>query len=395
MEKHGGVLIAGAGPVGFITALGLARAGIKVTVIEAEAKINDSPRAMVYFPVTLEFLERLGLAGDAHAVGVSNDKLQIRYRETGDAFVLSPSVLKNDTAYPYQLHFGQNELAGLVQTHLLELPDTEVRFNSRLTAVTQDPDGVTATVKTRNGQCELRCDWLIGCDGGHSAVRKALKLSFDGHTWPERFVATNVHYEHFDRYGLGPANFYIGPDRWAVVAVIDKHRQWRVTYNEDGDIPDEEALQRIPRRFAELFPDMGPYELLAASPYRVHERVSGKYRVGRVLLAGDAAHVCNPCGGMGLTTGLMDAQALIEALGAVIHGKADDSLLDFYAGERRRVFLEITTPAATEYKRLLGEKDPERRRRDRDNLRHVTNHPDIMRQTMLALFKTRGRPMLQ
>ena len=395
MEKLGGVLIIGAGPVGFITALGLARAGIRVAIIEAGPKINDSPRAAIYFPVTIEFLDRLGIAGDAHAAGVKNDRLQMSYRDGSGTFILSPAVLKDDTRFPYQLHFGQNVLAELVQRRLRELPGTDVRFNTTLTSIAQDSTGVTVGVTTPRGPEEMRCDWLIGCDGGRSGVRHALNLSFEGHTWPERFVATNVRYDRFDRYGLGLANFFVDPVRWAVVAVISRDGLWRVTYNEDGDCTDEEALRRIPRRYAELFPDMGPYELVAASPYHVHERISERLRVGRVLLAGDAAHVCNPCGGMGLTTGLMDAQALIDALAAVIHGRADETLLDFYAEDRRRVFLEVTTPAATEYKRLIGEKDPERRRQDRENFRQATGNPGIMRQNMLRLFNTRGKAMLQ
>ena len=394
MEKRDGVLIVGAGPVGFVTALGLARAGIPVTVIEAEAKIIDAPRAAVYFPVTLEFLEQLGIVEDAHAIGVRNEELQVRYRDADESYVLSTTTIRGDTRYPYQLHFGQNELAGLVHKRLLEFPHTDVRFNTRLTGIAQDSGGVTATVRTPAGESGLRAEWLVGCDGGRSGVRKALNLSFDGHTWPERFVATNVRYDGFSRYGLGLANFYSHPERWTVVAIVSRDGLWRVTYNEDGDCSDEEAIRRVPERYKALFPDMGPYELVAVSPYRVHERISEKLRVGRVLLAGDAAHVCNPCGGMGLTTGLMDARALIEALGAVIHGTADESVLDFYAEERRRVFLEITTPSATEYKRLLGEKDPKRRRQDRENLRHVASHPEIMRRNFLSLFDTRGRPML-
>ncbi len=394
MEKRDGVLIVGAGPVGFITALGLARAGIPITVIEAEAKINDAPRAAVYFPVTLEFLEELGIIEDAHAIGVLNEELQFRYRDADESCVLTTTTIRGDTRYPYQLHFGQNELAGLVHKRLLELPHTDVRFNTRLTGIVQDSGGVTASVRTPAGDTELRAQWLVGCDGGRSGVRKALNLSFDGHTWPERFVATNVRYEGFARYGLGLANFYSHPERWTVVAIVSKDGLWRVTYNEDGDCSDEEAIRRVPGRYKDVFPDMGPHELVAVSPYRVHERISEKLRVGRVLLAGDAAHVCNPCGGMGLTTGLMDARALIEALGAVIHGTADESVLDFYAEERRRVFLEITTPSATEYKRLLGEQDPARRRQDRENLRHVATHPEIMRRNFLSLFDIRGRPML-
>jgi 2-polyprenyl-6-methoxyphenol hydroxylase-like FAD-dependent oxidoreductase len=394
LEKRDGVLVVGAGPVGFITALGLARSGIPVTVIEAEAKILDAPRAAVYFPVTLEFLEQLGLIDDAHAIGVRNEELQIRYRDANESYVLSTTSIRGDTRYPYQLHFGQNELAELVHRHLLRLPHADVRFNTRLTGIAHDSRGVTVACETPRGDSELRVDWLVGCDGGRSTVRKSLNLSFDGHTWPERFVATNVRYDGFSKYGLGLANFYSHPERWTVVAAISRDGLWRVTYNENGECTDDDALRRIPDRYRELFPDMGPYQLVAASPYRVHERISDKLRVGRVLLAGDAAHVCNPCGGMGLTTGLMDARALIEALGAVIHGTAGESVLDFYARERRRVFLEITTPAATEYKRLLEEKDPERRRQDRENLRHVASHPEIMRRNFLSLFDTRGKPML-
>lgn len=394
MEKLGGVLVVGAGPVGFSTALGLARAGIKVTVIEAEEKINGSPRAMVYFPVTLEFLEKLGMIEDAHEVGVRNDVLQIIYRHTGETIKLTPAVIKNDTKYPYQLHFGQDVLAAIVHKRLRTMPGTEVRFHTRLTGIAQDATGVTASVSTAKGRQELRCDWLVGCDGGRSGVRKALNLSFEGHTWLERFVANNIYFDEFEQHGFRYANFYCDPVRWAVIALIDKNNRWRVTYNEDGDIPDEEAMRRIPERLAELLPGSKKYQHLAASPYRVHERLSERLRVNRVLLAGDAAHVCNPCGGMGLTTGLMDANALIDALGAVIKGEADESVLDFYEQERRRVFLEVTTPAATEYKRLLGETDPEQRRRDKENLRRTANNPDIMRQNMLRLFETRGRPML-
>lgn len=395
MKNAADILIVGAGPVGFITALGLAQSGAKVTVIEAEEKINDSPRACVYFPVTLELLDKIGIIDDAHEVGVKNDVLQFKYRDLGKSVGLSPRVIKNDTKYPYQLHFGQNVLAEIVQKRLLELPNTEVRFNTRLTGFSQDDKGVTAFVSTHNGNEELRYDWLIGCDGGRSTVRKSLDLNFVGHTWPERFIANNIYYDEFEEHGFGYGNFYCHPELWAVIAIIGKNEQWRVTYNEDGDITDDEALSRVPERLNELLPGSKNYEIVVSSPYRVHERVSEKFRVGRVLLAGDAAHVCNPCGGMGLTTGLMDANALIDALGAVIKGKADESILDFYEKERRRVFLEFSSPAATEYKRMLGEPDPDKRQQDYERIKNVAEHPDIMRRTMLDLFNVRGKPMLQ
>jgi 2-polyprenyl-6-methoxyphenol hydroxylase-like FAD-dependent oxidoreductase len=387
------IVVVGAGPVGFLTALGLARAGNRVTIIEAEAAINSSPRAAVYLPVTLEFLHKLGIFADAFDVGLQSDALSMHVRETGECVELHASVLKDDTAFPFQLHFGQDVLAGIVHRRLLELPDTAVHFNTRLTAIEQDDSGVTISVETQEGPGSMRCDWLVGADGGRSGVRKALNLPFEGHTWPERFVATNIWYEEFAEHGIGYANFMTDPVRWAVIAAISRDNLWRVTYNEDGSIPDEEALRRVPERLKELLPGSKRYELAAASPYRVHERASPRFRVGRVLLAGDAAHVCNPCGGMGLTTGVMDANALIDALSAVIDGRAGESILDFYGADRLRVFREFSSPAATEYKRILGESDPERRRRDLEQFKTVASNPAIMRQTMLAIFAVRGNPM--
>jgi 2-polyprenyl-6-methoxyphenol hydroxylase-like FAD-dependent oxidoreductase len=386
-------VVVGAGPVGFLTALGLARAGARVQIIEAEAAINSSPRAAVYLAVTLEFLDKLGIFEDAFEVGLQSDALRMHVRETGECVELRASVLKDDTRFPFQLHFGQDVLAGIVHRHLLRLPHTSVDFNTRLTAITQDASGVTASVVTPEGPKTLRCDWLVGADGGRSGVRKALDLPFEGHTWPERFVATNIWYDEFPEHGIGYANFLTDPVRWAVVAAISRDGLWRVTYNEDGSISDEEALRRVPERLRSILPGSKRYELSAASPYRVHERASPRFRVGRVLLAGDAAHVCNPCGGMGLTTGVMDANALIDALGAVINGRVDDSVLDFYAADRLRVFREFSSPSATEYKRILGETDPERRRRDLEQFRTVAANPEIMRKTMLAAFTVRGNPM--
>ncbi|MEJ2760477.1 MAG: NAD(P)/FAD-dependent oxidoreductase [Gammaproteobacteria bacterium] len=395
MTDTGGVVVVGAGPVGFITALGLARSGIPVTVIEAEDRINDSPRAAVYLPTTLRILDRLGLLEDAHKAGVYNTDLHMMVAETGTRCRLNRAEIEGDTHdYAYQLHFGQDVLAKIVQRHLLSLPDTEVRFNSRLTAIAQDSGGVTATVATPEGEETLHCEWLIGCDGARSGVRRALGLTFDGFTWPERFVATNIWYDEFEEHGFAPANFYMDPVDWAVLAVIGKENLWRVTYGEDSDISEEEALQRIPEHLGRILPGSGRYELSAASPYRLHERTCDTYRVKRVLLAGDAAHVCNPCGGLGLTGGIVDADVLARALSAVIRGDMAETVLDRYSEERRRVFREFTSPQAAEFKRMLSESDPERRRQDEEGVKLACQDPEIARQAMAVPFRIEGNPIM-
>jgi len=395
MADPGGIIVVGAGPVGFITALGLARNGNKVTIIEAEARINDSPRAAVYLPTTLRILDRLGILDDAHEAGVFNTDLQMMVAETGTRCRLNRAEIEGGMHdYAYQLHFGQDVLAKIVQRHLLALPDTAVHFNTRLIAITQDAGGVTATAATPDGDETLRCDWLIGCDGARSGVRQALGLSFDGFTWPDRFVATNIWYDEFEENGFAPANFYMDPVDWAVIAVIGRDNLWRVTYGEDPEISEEEAVQRIPERLARILPGSGRYELSAASPYRLHERTCATYRVGRVLLAGDAAHVCNPCGGLGLTGGIVDADILSRALAAVIRGDIDAGVLDRYSEERRRVFLEFTSPQASEFKRMLGESDPERRRQDEEGVKLTCRDPAIARQAMAVPFQIEGNSIM-
>ena len=238
----------------------------------------------------------------------------------------------------------------------------------------------------------MRSDWVVGADGSHSTVRQLLALPFEGHTWPDRFVATNLEYD-FEAHGYSPANMISDPDEWAVVARLGRENLWRVTFGEDSALDEEQVYQRIPQHYARLLPAPGPYRIVAAAPYRVHERCVPRFRVGRVLLAGDAAHVCNPCGGMGLTSGIIDADALVKVLDAVIHGRAGDEALDFYADERRRVFREVVSPIATSFKRRLSEKDPVQRERDRIRFRQGAENPDTSPTASCLSTLVLGRPM--
>jgi 2-polyprenyl-6-methoxyphenol hydroxylase-like FAD-dependent oxidoreductase len=257
----------------------------------------------------------------------------------------------------------------------------------------QDASGATLTVESPQGREQLRSQWVVGADGARSTVRNLLSLPFAGHTWPERFVATNVEYD-FERYGYEPANMIADPVNWAVAARLGREDLWRVTFSEDADLPEQGLEDRIRERYALLLPDpAAPYRIVAFSPYRVHERCAAAFRVGRTLLAGDAAHACNPCGGMGLTGGVLDAAALIDVLLAVCTGRAPESVLDFYAAERRRVFLEVSSPIATDFKRRMSEKDPARQRADFEEFRRQAVDPE-RRSLSTALSRlVEGAPM--
>jgi 2-polyprenyl-6-methoxyphenol hydroxylase-like FAD-dependent oxidoreductase len=392
MEKLPGVAIVGAGPVGFLSALGIARAGMPVTIIEAESGINDSPRAAVYFPNTLRILDGLGLLADVEEVAYKSTRFSYRLLATNE----SVHVDATDTLppeYPYNAHFGQHVLAQIVSRHFLRLPHAQCRWNTRLIGLEQDASAVTLTLDTPAGHAQLRTDWVVGADGARSAVRHLLGLPFEGLTWPERFVATNVRYD-FQKYDFEPANMVADPVNWAVVARLGRDDLWRVTYAEDASLDEAQVVRRIPQHYTAILPDpAAPYEIVASSPYRVHERCAPTFRVGRVLLAGDAAHACNPCGGLGLTGGVIDSRALVEVLTAVIAGRAPESALDFYSTERRRVFKEVTSPVATRYKQRMCEPDAQQRRADFEEFRRMAQSSEqaLMATTLSKLIE--GNPM--
>jgi 3-(3-hydroxy-phenyl)propionate hydroxylase len=350
--KRDNVIVVGAGPTGLITALGLAQAGVDVTVLDSEPAVVSSPRAVVYHWAVLDGLDRVGILGDAIRVGFTNPELCIIVPKTGERIRLNMNALAGDVTHPYQVHLGQDKLAEIILEHLLRFPHARVRWSSRVVGLSQDGAGVTVRADTPGGPMELGAGWVVGADGGHSTVRQLLGLSMDGMTWPERFVATNIRYD-FAKYGYASANVVIDAPYGAIVARIDHTGLWRCTYCEDASLPEEGVLERMPAYFAGALPGDKRYELVQYSPYRMHQRCAERMHAGRVVLAGDAAHITNPTGGLGLTSGLYDAYVLYEALAAVIHGEVGEEVLDRYSDERRRAFLEHASPEASNFKRMV------------------------------------------
>ncbi|HYD24980.1 MAG TPA: FAD-dependent monooxygenase [Croceibacterium sp.] len=394
MSERRQAVIVGAGPVGLLTALGLARQGIEVTVLDSEPAVVRSPRAAVYFHTTIAILRKLGLSDEAHAIGLASTEFEMRWLETGEVMRSDMrDALEPGQEFDHNLHFGQHILAELVLRHLARLGRTQVLWSHSLKALAQDDGEVRLAVDTPEGEVRFAADWVIGADGARSTVRQLLGLPFEGFTWPDRFVATNIDYPFLD-YGYANANMVVDPVNWCVIGRLGRENLWRLTYGEDASLDEASILERLPERFAAILPDPSvPYRIDNFSPYRVHQRCAPSFRAGRVLLAGDAAHACNPCGGLGLTGGVIDADTLSDALGAVIAGRAADGVLDFYAQERRRVFVEVTSPMSTNFKRLLSEPDPARRAADKAAMfaQAHRGNADVRASSLAELIK--GAPM--
>jgi 3-(3-hydroxy-phenyl)propionate hydroxylase len=378
------VIIVGGGPTGLVSALGLAQAGVRVTVIEAEPDIVNSPRAAVYFWSVLDGFERLGILSEAERIGLRKQDYTYLVRRTGERIEYSMEVLEGHTPRPYNLHLGQHLLAEVAMRRLQTFPNATVRFATRLQTLRQDSAGVTLSVLARGATEELRAKWVVGTDGAGSTVRQQLGLSFDGMTWPERFVATNLYYD-FQRYGYARSTFVIDDRFGAVIALLDSNGLWRCTYMEDASLPEETFLERLPGVYAAILPGNGAYELERASPYRMHQRSASRYRSGRVVLAGDAAHVTNPTGGLGLTSGLFDSYALYPALAAIVLEGAEDDLLDRYCAARRDVFVNRVSPQATANKQLIyhANGDGQKLEQALVSLRQFATDPQVRLQRLM------------
>lgn len=357
-DRHD-VIIAGAGPVGLIAALKMAREGIEVLVVDKLSSVITAPRALGYQWPSPRILEDIGVLDEAIEAGLVKTDLEFRRPATGQVSIVSLTCLepKEGEPAPYDLALGQDVLANIIVAHLEKFDNAQLRWNCEVTGVEQDDNEVRVSLATEQGPQIVRGSWLIGADGSRSEVRDILGLSFEGYTWPDRFVATNVYYD-FAAHGYGPATFVSDPKDWTFIIQINDENLWRVTYGEDASLPEESVRDRMGKHFDAILPDpSAPYELASISAYQVHEKCASSFRVGRVLLAGDAAHICNPSGGQGLLGGIYDANALAVALIAIFEGKRDESVLDAYAEERKTIFLETTSPQATRFK--AGMMDPE------------------------------------
>ncbi|WP_406294984.1 FAD-dependent oxidoreductase [Embleya sp. NBC_00888] len=326
------VLVVGAGPAGLTLALALAAQGRDVTVVDAHAAAEHTSRAAVVHARTLEVLAPLGVAGPLVELGIQSPTFTVRDR---DRVVVRIDFDGLPTDYPYSLMVSQATTEATLSARLTELGGTVLRPYS-VTTLDQDADGVTATFE--HGE-RVRAAWVVGADGMHSTVREQAGIGFQGGTYGESFVLADVRLG--GAVSADEVILYFAPAGLAVVAPLPGGRHRVVA--PVADAPHEPSLAFVQELIDERGPSTGRVvveEVVWGSRFRVHHRVADTYRAGRILLAGDAAHVHSPAGGQGMNAGILDAVALADALGSVLDGGAT-SALDAYGATRRPIAEQI------------------------------------------------------
>jgi 3-(3-hydroxy-phenyl)propionate hydroxylase len=378
------VLISGAGPVGLVAAAHFVRRGIPVTVFEASASLSEESRASTFHPPTLDMLAELGAAPELIKQGLIAPKFQYRSKRDGMIAEFDFAAIADVTAHPYRLQAEQFKLTRILHALLVRSTDFRIEFASRVEGASQDERGVAVRVARNGAVSEERAAWLIGADGARSEVRRALGIEFEGFTWPERFLVVSTPFDFTAVIpGLASVSYVADPERWHFLLRIPG--LWRVMFPIAPEVSDATALERdyAQAALATVVPGITNYKIAHTTLYRVHQRVAKTYRVGRVLLAGDAAHINNPLGGMGMNGGIHDAVNLTSRLARVIAGEVPAEELDRYDRQRRLVTLEhVQTQSIRNKQNLEAREDPERDR-FRDELRRIAADPALTRDYLL------------
>ena len=380
------VLVVGGGPVGLTAALRLAAAGVPVTVLEAEDGVAEDLRASTFHPPTLDMLDTLGIGSELVRQGLVTPRWQVRLHETAERAEFDLGVLHAETRHPYRLQCEQQKLQRLILARLSRYPYVDVRFGARVQSVEQDSAGVWVRI----GRERVAGSWLIGADGAHSLVRRSCRIGFEGQTYPETTLLVTTDFDFGGALeGLSGVNYV-----WSATGTFSLLRLpevWRCSFYPDPAETLEAAMtgEAIESKLQRVVARAHRYRVLHARCYRIHQRVADTYRCGRMLLAGDAAHLNSPSGGMGMNGGIHDAFNVAEKLIRVLGG-ADDRLLDLYVRQRRPVAVEHIIAQADRNRRRMRETDPERRRLMLRELQRTAGDPEGARKYLLESAMING-----
>jgi 3-(3-hydroxy-phenyl)propionate hydroxylase len=376
------VLIAGAGPVGLVAAANLVRQRIPVTVLEAGPELSDESRASTFHPPTLDMLDDLGITRPLIAQGLLAPKFQYRSRQHGLMAQFDFAGIADVTRHPFRLQCEQSKLTRILLNKLTKDPNFDIAFSSAVRQVDQDSGSVTVTID-REGRTDTQTGrWLIGADGARSDIRRSLAIEFEGFTWPERFLVVSTPFNfHNVIPDLVSVNYVADPQRWHFLLQIPQ--LWRIMFPVSSDESDELALSPgfAQSLMATLVPGISNYEIAHVTLYRVHQRVAKTFRAARVFLVGDAAHINNPLGGMGMNGGIHDAINLTRRMIEVWRKTKPDTEFGRYDRQRRLVTKEHVEKQSIQNKKNLESTGSEFRER----LMQIATDPVRTRDYLLSV----------
>jgi len=375
------VAVVGAGPVGCVAAATLADRGVRVTLFEAAPELPRELRASTFHPATLELLHRLGVVDDMVARGLKAERFAYRDRRVGQVASFDLGAIADVTRYPFRLQCEQFKLCEILLDRFAGNDQIDVQFGAPAQGAVDHGDH--ATLKMVDGT-EADFDAVFAADGAGSNVRKSLGLTFDGMTYEDRYIIVSTPFELADHLpDLAYVNYISDPDEWMVLLrTVDL---WRALFPVGTDETDDEALSddACERRLQAVVARPESYEIAHRTIYRVHQRVTDTFRVGRVVLGGDAAHINNPLGGMGMNGGVHDAVLLGAGLAAVLNGEMADDRLDHYADLRRQLAIDFVKRHTHQNAVSLSAADPSARQAALDATAARAADPDEARAFLL------------
>lgn len=390
MERRHRVIIVGAGPVGLTTALLLQKRAIPFLLLESCQRLPADLRASTFHPPTLDMLDSVGIAEPLIAEGLVSPTWQIRMHPSGERAEFDLSAIADSTAHPYRLQCEQSRLCRILLERVAA-GGGDVRLGMTVETVRTGDDAAWVSARGVDGaRDEFEADFVIGADGAKSVVRQQIGFSFEGKTYPETTILATSTFpfeEHLP--GLSHVN-YVWKEG-GTFSLLRLRDLWRCSLYPDAGETLEQALDpsSIRRKLGEIVPAAGDHAIGEVRPYRIHMRLAKDYRSGRVLLAGDSAHVNSPSGGMGMNGGIHDSFELVAGLDAVMNGGSID-LLDRYTRRRRPIAEAEILSQADRNRARMQERDWSRRGEMLADLQRIAADPDAAREHLLRTSMIAG-----
>tara|TARA_Y100000591_G_C21846113_1_gene708821 strand:- start:2237 stop:3433 length:1197 start_codon:yes stop_codon:yes gene_type:complete len=377
------VIIIGAGPVGTFVAYCLAEYGIETILLESETSCETDMRASTFHPSTLKYLDNLNLANELIDKGLKAPVFQYRIRATDEILEFNLEELSDVLDFPFRLQCEQYKFARMLADKLDNHKYSSVMFNRELISFSDAGNKVKLKVDHKGIGEDYECDYLIGADGANSIVRRNLGIEFGGFTYKEKFFTLSTE-KPLENYftDLSYVNYVSDPDEWFVM--LKAPSAWRILVPVDEKLDDDliRSDDYVRNIFKRALNSDDRIETIHRTIYRVHQRVVDTMRSGRVILAGDSAHLNNPLGGFGMNGGLHDAWNLAKQLDEIINHNKNEELLDLYDRQRRTVMNEFIQKQTIRNKKMIEETGDDKYSSEWNRMRNIHQNDTERRQYM-------------